>query len=88
MDTYRYDVETLALRDLGDTGAGSDAQRVIACDHAGRCRVEETLDEVRTALVDRLNERGRGGWRLAHMELHDEVVLLVWESTVSPPERE
>jgi hypothetical protein len=80
MKTYTYDLETLALADLRDGNPeGAASERVIACDHAGTCRVEEVVEDIRFALTARLNERGRDGWRLAHMDVHAEVVLLVWE---------
>ncbi|MHC5040263.1 MAG: hypothetical protein ACYTHM_23385 [Planctomycetota bacterium] len=81
MQTFQYDLETLPLPDLLPKGSPErpGGARVFACDHAGQCQIEDLVDEIRKALVARLNERGHDGWRLAHMELHAEVVFLVWE---------
>lgn len=79
--TYSYDLETVSLSDLLPAAprGKADGERVFACDHSGHCRVETLVDEVRLALIDRLDDRGGRGWRLAHMDIHAEVVLLVWE---------
>lgn len=81
MDAHRYDFEAVRLDELLDARDANalDPERVFACDRSGTCAVETLVDDVRQALVDRLNERGAAGWRLVQMEFHARVVLLVWE---------
>ncbi|GEM_PF-3508206 len=79
MDRYRYELETVELKDLLSETAKTDVDRVFACDHSGTCRVGSIVEDIRVGLVDRLDERGREGWRLAHMDIHAEVVLCIWE---------
>jgi len=79
MITWEYKVTNHIIEELKKCEESPKTSKVISCDEAGRCIVNDVCKIGTEALAFALNEHGKGGWELIMTNYHHGELLCIWK---------
>ena len=84
MIIWEYKVTNHIIEELKKCEESPKTSKLISCDEAGTCIVNDVCKIGTEALTSALNEHGRGGWELIMTNYHHGELLCIWKK----PKRE
>jgi len=76
---WEYKVTNHVIEELKKCVDSSDSKKIIACDEAGKCMVNDVCNIGTEVLASVLNEEGKEGWELIMTNYHHGELLCIWK---------
>jgi len=77
--TWEYKVTNHVIGELKKCVDSPDSKKVIACDEAGKCMVNDVCEVGTEALASVFNEQGKERWELVETTYHHGELLCIWK---------
>jgi 5,10-methenyltetrahydromethanopterin hydrogenase len=79
MNVWEYKVTNHVVEELGQCIESQKSGKVISCDAAGGCMVNDVCKVGTESLAKALNELGKEGWELIMTTYHHGELLCIWK---------
>ena len=79
MLAWEYKVTNHVMEELKKCIESPTAKKVISCDNAGSCMVNDVCALGTDTLASALNELGKEGWELINTNYHHGELLCIWK---------
>ena len=85
MTTWEYKVTNHVIEELKKCVESPKSKKVISCDEAGGCIVNDVCKIGTDTLASALNELGKVGWELIRSDYHHGELLCIWKKPKEAP---